>query len=323
MHALVVPATEPRQIEFRGDYPTPRPAPGEVLIRVHVAGICATDLEITCGYMQFAGVPGHEFVGTVVQGSPQLIGQRVVASINCACGRCEICGHGWPNHCPRRTVLGIAGRDGAFADYLTVPESNCHVLPPELPDEEAVFVEPLAAAAHVRDELPAARRLRVAQLGCGRLGMLIAQVLAQEPLDLTIFGRNPRTLGLCRHWGLPALHVDESEHRAGFDVVVECTGSPDGLRRALQLCAPRGTIILKSTYAERANVDLAPIVIHETRLIGSRCGEFRPAIELLANRRVRVAELITATFPLSDGVQALAAASQPEHIKVLLRPEPA
>jgi 2-desacetyl-2-hydroxyethyl bacteriochlorophyllide A dehydrogenase len=318
--ALIVAPEAPGGIRFVTDHPAPTPATGEVRIRVDLAGICATDLEIARGYMQFAGVPGHEFVGTVIDGPDNLRNRRVVAEINCPCGTCPACKRGLGNHCPTRTVVGIAGRDGAFAEQLTVPAANCHVVPDAVSDAAAVFVEPLAAAAHVLDDLPAPHdALRVAVLGTGRLGLLTAAVLAAADGRVTAIGRNPRTLALARQWGLPTAATDALEE-AAFDAVVDCTGHPDGLRMAMALCRPRGTIVLKSTYAAAAALNPAPVVIHEQRIIGSRCGAFGPALELLAAGRVPVTDLITATYPLSDGVAAMQTAAEREHIKVLLRP---
>lgn len=331
MQALIVPADPPRRVEFVRDYPAPPRVASdrhgglshsgdEVLVRVRLAGICATDLEIARGYMQFTGVPGHEFVGTVERGPAELIGRRVVAEINCPCGRCELCRRGLANHCPQRTVLGIAGRDGAFAEYLTVPTANCHVVPDEITDRQAVFVEPLAAAAHVLDALELNRGARVAVLGSGRLGLLVAQVLARQACDLVVIGRNERTLEMCRRWGLRAVPSTPAAGEATCDAVVECTGTPEGLRRALTLCRPTGTIVLKSTYAESATVDLAPVVVNEVRVVGNRCGAFPRALRLLVTGDVRVEDMITAVYPLEEGRAALEAAARPEHIKVLLQP---
>ncbi len=327
MRALVVPAGNPRAVAVDEHYPEPQPGPDEVRVRVTLAGVCATDLEIVRGYMRFAGVPGHEFVGVVADGPPALRGRRVVADINCPCGTCALCRAGHGHHCPHRTVLGIAGRDGAFAETLTIPAANCHVVPDEVSDSEAVFAEPLAAAAHVLDDVSLSRQTRVAVLGTGRLGLLVAQVLRAAsatgqpgPGTLHVIGRNPRTLALCRAWGLETVSLENLRPQADYDVVVECTGAPDGLRLALQLARPRGTIVLKSTYAEPEPVDLAPVVIRELHVIGSRCGTLRRALELLRRRAVDVAPLITATYALRDGVAALAAAADPAHVKVLIRP---
>jgi threonine dehydrogenase-like Zn-dependent dehydrogenase len=322
VQALVVAAEPSRAIRFEPNYPDPQPGPSEVKIRVHLAGICATDLEIARDYMAFAGVPGHELVGTVVAGDAAWVGQRVVAEINCVCGQCDLCRSGLTNHCRRRTVLGIAGRDGAFAEYVVVPARNCHAVPEAITDQQAVFVEPLAAALHVLDVIPRGPGLRVAVLGSGRLGLLAAQVLALQDLRLEVIGRNPRTLALCGRRGMTALHVADVSPAGEHDCVVECTGSADGLALALQLCRPCGTIVLKSTYAGPATVDLAPTVINEIQVVGNRCGPFPAALKLLAERRVEVDELVTGTYPLERGVAALEAAARPDSIKVLLRPGP-
>lgn len=320
MQALVSQAEPSRRIRFVPDHPAPSAAAGELLIRVTLAGVCATDLEIARGYMQSAGVLGHEFVGTVVAGDARLIGKRVVAEINCTCGECEMCRRGLAHHCTRRTVLGIAGHDGAFAEYLAAPSQNCHVVPDEVSDRQAVFVEPLAAAAHVLDAVLIERTTRVTVLGSGRLGLLVAQVLALRDCDLVVIGRNPRTLEFCHARGIHTTYIDAVAPAADRDVVVDCTGSPDGLRLALRLCRPCGTIVLKSTYAEPAPIDLAPLVVNEIRVVGSRCGSFPVALRLLAERRVAVDELITAVYPLTRGVEALEAAGRPENTKVLLQP---
>ncbi len=320
MRALIVGPDQPARVRFTPDYPQPSPAADEVLIRVTLAGICATDLEIARGYLHFAGVLGHEFVGTVVEGASHLVGRRVVAEINCPCRQCEMCRGGLPNHCLRRTVVGIAGRDGAFADYLTVPAANCHLVADQISDRQAVFVEPLAAAAHVLDAAEIGPGRRAAVLGTGRLGLLVAQVLADTGCELEVIGRNPRTIDFCRRRGLKVAAAPESGVSGRYDVVVECTGCADGLRLALGLCRPCGTIVLKSTYADAATVDLAPLVVNEIRLAGNRCGSFPRALRLLAEHRVEVDELVTAEYALEEGVAALEAAARAENIKVLLRP---
>lgn len=320
MQALLIRAGTPPRVEVVDDHPCPLVGTHEVLVRVHLAGICATDVELARGYMAFAGVPGHEFVGTVVQGVAPLVGLRVVADINCPCGRCATCQRGEGHHCPTRTVLGIAGRDGAFAEYLGIPAANCHPVPAEVTDQQAVFAEPLAAAAHVCDELPAGRGVRVTVLGSGRLGLLVAQVLAARGCELEVVGRNARTLAFCARRGMRTHDVSAVVAGHDRDAVVDCTGTPEGLRLALGLCRPRGTIVLKSTYAGAAAVDLAPLVVNELRVVGNRCGEIPEALRLLAARHVEVDELVSAVYPLAQGPEALAAAERPENIKVLLRP---
>jgi len=332
--ALVLTDDREQRVRLMTDFPTPTPRPGEVLVRVTLAGICAPDLELTRGYMAFTGVLGHEFVGTVAAGPPHLLHQRVVGDINCPCGRCSMCGRGLGLHCLQRAVLGIAGRDGAFAEYLALPVANCHVVPDTIADEAAVFVEPLAAAAHVLDALrqagftDAAHRIRpgthIALIGTGRLGLLTAQVLATQRCRLDVIGRNPQTLGLCNQWGLSTVTArevaDDPRRMAAYDVVVDCSGAPDGLGLAMRLCRPCGLIVLKSTYAGAQPVDLAPAVVNEVRIIGSRCGDFDRALHLLERGQVQVAPLISKEYPLRDGIAALAAAAEPENIKVLLRP---
>ncbi len=323
MQAILVDSNSSPPVRFDATYPTPQAGPDEVRIRVHLAGICATDLEIARGYMQFAGVPGHEFVGTVVDDGSPLRGKRVVAEINCVCDACDMCRNGAPNHCRKRTVVGILGRDGAFAQYVNVPASNCYIVPDEVSDQQAVFVEPLAAALQVVAQHPVSLGTRVALIGTGRLGLLVAQVLAQKGCDLLAVGRNAGTLQHCAAYGVRAIHISQAAPCADRDLVVECTGSPEGLRLALQMVRPRGTIVLKSTYATPPDVDLAPIVVNELRVVGNRCGPFPAALEMLREKRVRVDDLVSQVFPLSRAAEAFAAAADSANIKVLLRPDPA
>lgn len=317
MKALLIDPERPGVL-CRPDYPDPTPAPGEVLIRVQIAGVCSTDLELARGYMGFHGVPGHEFVGVVETGDQRLVGRRVVAEINCAATQSAIDDPEARKHDPLRTVLGILGRDGAFAERLSVPSGNCHIVPDAISDRAAVFVEPLAAACQILRDERIERRTRVAVLGSGRLGILCAQVLATAAERVEIIGRNARTLEVCRRIGLTARHVDEVGDARDYDLVVECTGAPAGLARALPFVRPRGVIVLKSTYAGAADVDLAPIVIDEIRVHGSRCGPFADALALLERWAVHVEELIDGTYPLERGAQAFAAAAAPGALKVLL-----
>ena len=323
MDALVVNPGRRDRVEFVRDHPEPSPAAGEVTIRVELAGICSTDLEIARGYMDFRGVPGHEFVGTVIAGSDSLHGRRVVGEINCVCSACDMCRAGLSGHCRNRTVLGIAGRDGAFAQLLTLPERNCHVVPDEVGDRQAVFVEPLAAAVQVVRQHPVDERTRVAVIGIGRLGSLIAQVLALQGCQLEAIDRNPRALAFAERRGIRAVHADDVVPQAEHDLVVESSGSPAGLDLAVRLVRPRGTIVLKSTYAGAAEVNLAPIVVNEIRLVGNRCGPFPDALELLRTGKVEVEGLISGEYPLERGAEAFAAAADPQNVKILLRPGPA
>ncbi len=306
-------------LRFDARYPDPTPAEGEVLIRVRLAGICGTDLEITRGYMNFTGVPGHEFVGVVEKGPRTWRGKRVVAEINCVCSRCDLCQRGLSNHCRRRTVLGIDGRDGVFAEYVAVPERNLHELPDAVTDEQAVFVEPLAAAYQVIKQCPIEKHMRVAVVGPGRLGLLVAQVLQRSGCQLEVVGRSEPTLAFCEKKGIRATPVAELMPRADRDVVVDCTGSPDGFEVAMKLVRPRGTLILKSTHAGQAATNLAPIVINEVTLLGSRCGPFSDAINALARRDIDVESMISRQLPLSRGLEAFEIAGQSHVIKVLLK----
>lgn len=320
MLALLIDPSAPGGVRVAADHPRPAPAPGEALVRVRLAGICSTDLELARGYMGFRGVPGHEFVGEVVSGPEELRGRRVVAEINCVAPERDPGDWELRKHDPSRTVLGIAGRDGAFAEYLTVPAANCHVVPAGVSDRQAVFAEPLAAALQVLRDRPIRPGEWVAVLGGGRLGLLVGQVMARQPCELLVIGRNALRIELCRRLGLKACGASEVPAGRAFDVVVECSGSPDGLREALKIVRPRGTVVLKSTCAGAAPIELAPIVIDEVRVVGSRCGPMGEALGLLAGRQVQVEPLISAVFPLARGVEAFAAARDPAHLKILLAP---
>ena len=284
---------------------TPRPAvrPGRALVRVVKSGICNTDLELARGYHAFSGIPGHEFVG-VVEGPPRSrwLGKRVVGEINLACGRCDWCRRGLGRHCPRRTVLGIRGHAGAHADYLTLPEENLREVPREVSDLEAVFVEPLAAAAEVLDQVEVGPGTRAAVLGVGKLGTLVAAVLEEAGASVARVGRRTRA------------------RSASYDLVVEATGSPAGMPRALALVRPRGTIVWKTTHHAPARFDAAPLVVNEITVVGSRCGRFEPALDLLRRRRVDVARLVEAEYPLADATRALAHAARRGARKILLAP---
>jgi 2-desacetyl-2-hydroxyethyl bacteriochlorophyllide A dehydrogenase len=314
MRALVL---DPSPV-LRDDYPAPIPSSGESLIRVRMAGICGTDLELARGYMAYHGIPGHEFVGEVVESTATaVIGKRVVGEINAACGHCDYCRTNLGRHCPNRTVLGILGRNGAFAEYLTLPESNLTVLPDSLSDELAVFVEPIAAAYEILEQVHLGRNEKILILGDGRLGALVGLVLWAESYDPVIGGRHAEKLDLL---AALSLKTDLEAHlQPGFDTVIDCTGNPGGLKRAMELARPRGRIILKSTVANAADVNLAPIVVNEINLIGSRCGRFAPAVQALASGKVDPRPLISAMYPLADVLAALKAAADPQHFKILLR----
>lgn len=296
----------------------PTPKPGEVLVRVLKAGICETDLQLVRGYMGFRGILGHEFVGISESGS--LRGQRVVGEINCACEQCEYCQAGLQTHCPHRSVLGILNHDGAFAEYVSVPEGNLHRVPDNVTDEQAVFTEPLAAAFQIPAQVPLLPSHRVIVLGDGRLGNLCAQVIATAGCRLTVVGKHERKLKLISRLGIETAKVSEFDHRREADVVVDCTGSGSGFESALQLLKPRGTLVLKTTVAGTQTLSLAPLVIDEITVIGSRCGPFRPALQALQEGRIQVEPLIDATYPLAEALAAFHRAQTQPTMKLLLQP---
>ena len=308
-------------LRFDPAYPDPVPPPGEALIRVRLAGICNTDLELVRGYMAFRGVLGHEFVGEVVQGpDPAWIGRRVVGDINAACYTCATCLAGRHTHCPKRTTLGIYRRDGALADYLLLPQANLYAVPDQIPDEAAVFVEPLAAACEILEQVQLRPTDRVAVLGDGKLGLLVAAVLRLTGCDLTLVGRHREKLAIAAGWGVPVLLADQDLPAGTVDVVVECTGSASGFAQARAFLRPRGTLILKSTYHGDLAVNMSALVVDEITLLGSRCGPFAPALRLLAGGLVDVRPLITATYALDDAEAAFARAGTRGVLKVLVAP---
>ena len=298
------------------DRPAPERPAGEARVRVRLAGVCSTDLELARGYMRFAGTPGHEFLGEVTAGPEALVGARVVGEINAACGTCPTCRDGHPRHCPARTVLGILGRDGAHADELCLPVTNLHRVPDEVPDEVAVFTEPLAAAWHVVEQVPVAGK-RVAVLGAGKLGQLIARAVRLAGAEVTAVSRSDRKRQLAADAGIEAC-APEAAPAAGYDVVVEATGQPAGLSRALALVRPLGTVVLKTTTHAPVEVPLAPAVVDEVTLVGSRCGRFEPALRLLASGAVDPRPLVDHRVPLADAARAYRLAAEPGTLKVLL-----
>jgi 2-desacetyl-2-hydroxyethyl bacteriochlorophyllide A dehydrogenase len=311
------------KLELR-DIPTPRPAPEEALIEVILAGLCGTDREILKGYSSFRGILGHEFVGRVIEcANKKWIGKRVVGEINVACGECEYCLWGLSRHCPRRTVMGIVNRDGAFAEYVALPTVNLHEVPPEISDEEAVFVEPVAAAAEILEQMPFSHARRTAVLGDGRLGLLAAQVLRQAGGQVTVIGKHASKLEVARSLKLKVAQAGREQlPAASFTVVVEATGSPAGLAEALRLVEPRGTVVLKSTFRDLATFDTAKVVVDEITLLGSRCGNFSTALDLLREGTVSVRPLISKRFLLKEAAQAFEYLSEPSCLKVLLAPQP-
>jgi threonine dehydrogenase-like Zn-dependent dehydrogenase len=303
------------------ELPVPGVADGESLVRVTLTGICNTDLEIVRGYAGFNGTLGHEFVG-VVESSPDpgLIGQRVVGEINAGCGSCKLCEARDPRHCLQRTVLGIVERDGAFADYLRLPTANLLVVPAGIPDRAAVFTEPIAAACEILDQVAIDERMRVAVLGDGKLGQLIARVLKTSGCELILIGKYPEKLRLAEQAGIRTGLKDRLTIAPAdrFDIVVEATGSPQGFEMAVGLTRPGGKLILKSTFHDVVKIDLSRIVVDEISLIGSRCGRFDRALDLLARGDVDPHPLITAEYSLDDGVAAMAEARRNGVVKVLL-----
>jgi threonine dehydrogenase-like Zn-dependent dehydrogenase len=306
-------------LQYLPDAPDPEPPPGEALIRTRLAGICNTDLEIMRGYFGFRGILGHEFVGEVVRAddAPALVGQRVVGEINAYCGECSTCRRGNPTHCPHRTTLGIAGRNGTMADYFTLPTNLLYPVPEPTPDEWAVFTEPLAAACEITEQIHLRPTDRVIVLGDGKLGLLIAQVLQLAGCELLAVGRHPDKLAILERRGIATRLAGEAVE-PGADVVVEATGRPAGFATARSLVRPRGTLVLKSTFHGDVTLNLSMVVVDEVTLVGSRCGPFPAALRLLAQGLVDVEPLIHATYPLEEGRAAFERAVAPGVLKVLL-----
>jgi threonine dehydrogenase-like Zn-dependent dehydrogenase len=308
-----------KALAFDGRRPMPAEGLGDSLVKVRQAGVCSTDLEICRGYMGFRGVLGHEFVGQVVESSDRtLVGKRVCGEINVVCGRCDLCMAGLSTHCRQRTVLGILNHDGAFADFLRLPAANLHVVPESVDDDQAVFVEPLAAAFQVLKQVKLDSRKWVTVLGDGRLGLLVAQVLQTTGCPVRVIGRHAGKLALCEKWSIRSRAVADVIPKRDQDVVVDCTGSPEGFELACQLVRPRGTIVLKSTFASGKPLNLAPVVIDEISVIGSRCGPFKEAIGALARKEIDVVSLIHRRTKLEQGVEAMALAGMPGVLKVIL-----
>ena len=298
-------------------------AGGESLVRVLLSGICNTDLEIARGYAGFNGTIGHEFVG-VMDGDGPLSGQRVVGEINAGCGECELCQSGDPRHCERRTVLGILGRDGAHAEFLRLPVKNLFNVPSSVPDEHAVFTEPLAAACGILERADVQNGDRVAVMGDGKLGLLCAQVLALSGAQVVLIGKHPEKLRIAERRGIETATVKSgAKRKREFDVVVEASGSPSAFTVALELLRPRGVLVLKSTFAEDSDmgqINQARLVVDEISIVGSRCGRFEPALDLLKKGAVDIDSLISEEYPLSRGVYAMERAAKKGILKVFLRP---
>jgi|ERR1051326_2428216 threonine dehydrogenase-like Zn-dependent dehydrogenase len=320
---------------------------GEAIVRVTLSGICNTDLEIARGYAGFSGTLGHEFVG-VIESLPECgtqdqtargtqfdkmsksehssatalaPGRRVVGEINAGCGNCDLCRAGDSRHCPERTVLGIVGRDGAHAEFLRLPSINLLPVPDSIPDEHAVFTEPLAAACGILERAEVTEKTVAGVIGDGKLGLLCAQVLAETGASVTLFGKHRNKLQIATRRGIEAVTIDQTKSRTReFDLVVEASGSPSGFQLALGLLRPRGTLVLKSTFHGPAEIDAAAIVVDEISVIGSRCGRFAPALALLDAKQIDVESLISEEFALTDGLRAMECAATSGALKVLLRP---
>ncbi len=306
-----------QNLTLKTSRPSPKIDSALALVRVRLAGICSTDLQIFKGYMGFRGVPGHEFVGEAVEGPPAFMGKRVVGEINFACGRCEFCRRGLGRHCAKRQVMGILGADGCFAEAVAVPARNLHLVPDGVSDEEAVFTEPLAAAFEILEQVEIDFTREVLVFGDGKLGLLCAQVVALTGARVTLVGKHADKLRLAKGAGVRTVLLADWKPQSA-DIVVEATGSTAGLELALGAVRPRGTLVLKSTCAEEHRLSLAPVVINEITVIGSRCGVFPPALDALAQKKVRVAPMIEKIYPLSDALDAVAHAGRGGALKILL-----
>jgi threonine dehydrogenase-like Zn-dependent dehydrogenase len=309
---------ENNQISLR-DVPQPKKQ-NEALVRIRKAGICSTDLELVKGYYPYTGVLGHEFVGDVVEADDvSWIGQRVVGEINAVCNQCEQCLNGRPTHCENRTVLGIVNRDGVFAEYTTLPIANLHKVPASVPDEMAVFTEPLAAALEIQDQIQIKTTDRVLLIGAGRLGQLIAQALALTGCDLRVVARHRHQQDLLKTRGIRIISEEEIQPWR-WDIVVEATGSPSGFNLARKAIRPRGTLVLKSTYKGDMSVNFSSIVVDEIDIVGSRCGPFEPALRLMESKQVDPTILIDSEFVLGEALKAFEHAAETGVLKVLVKP---
>lgn len=308
---------ENKQLSLKDNLPIPQPPEGEALIKVLQAGICNTDLELLRGYYPYTGILGHEFVGRVEKGPENLINRAVVGEINAACGECRFCKSGQPTHCENRTVLGIVNRHGAFAEYLTLPVKNLYLVPENVSLDEATFTEPVAAALEIQEQVKITPNEKVLVVGDGKLGQLVAQTLALTGCDLLVIGRHSDKLANLESRGIKVGFADVLKERS-FDIAVECTGNPEGFSIARSALRPRGILVLKSTYAANLNLDISGIVVDEITLIGSRCGPFQKAINLLAQKAIDVNSLIQHRYPLEEAISAFESAGKRGVLKVLL-----
>ncbi len=309
-----------KKLELRKDYPIPVPAKNEALIKVTLAGICNTDKEIMNGYVPFTGILGHEFVGIVTECSQlEFIGKRAVGEINIGCGVCSLCKRGMQNHCPQRKTLGINGKDGVFSEYVTLPIENLLIVPDEISDEEAVFTEPLAAAFNILQNVEISKQDRVAIIGDGKLGQLIVRAVSTTLCDLTLIGKQEKKLELAQDFCKTMILNESDDLENSFDIVIECTGNDAALLFAGNIVRPKGTIVLKSTYAGQIKFNPSLWVRKEIRLIGSRCGHFAPALQFMRESRIDLTKLIDKTFLIDDWEIAFITAFSKGALKVLLK----
>lgn len=314
MRALVY---DNNQTSLQTAIPLPEPQEDEVLLKIRRAGICNTDLELIAGMYDFAGIPGHEFVAVAEQGPSHLLGKRVVGEINVACRDCDFCRRGIPSQCRNRRTVGIRHHPGAFADYLALSVQNLHIVPDTISDDQAVFIEPLAAALQITEAVHISPRDRAAVVGLGKLGLLAAQVLKLTGAEVIGITRRESQKRLLEKWGIPAAAYSETRAES-FHIVIDCTGQAQGFEDALRLVQPRGTLILKSTYNSLPKADLTQIAVREIRLVGSRCGPFESAIRLLKMGLVDVTALIEARYLFDSIIEALQHAARPGALKILL-----
>lgn len=309
------------KLRFVDNFPVPEPVQDEALVKVSMAGICNTDIEITKGYSGFKGVIGHEFVGIVERinsKNQSLLGKRIVGEINCGCGKCDYCKKGLKNHCPDRNVLGIVNKDGAFAEYLTLPLENLHIVPENVSDEEAVFTEPLAAAFEITKQIQIKPDDQILIMGDGKLGLLISFALHISHSNLILTGRHDNKLQIAKVKGIETLLFNKLPIKKDYDIVVDATGSAEGFETALKLVKPRGIIILKSTIASKKELNLAPVVVDEITVIGSRCGPFEPALDALSKKIIDVKPLITGIFHFDKAREAFERAIAKDALKVII-----
>lgn len=310
------------ELKLVNDYQKPMPKKGEALIKISMAGICNTDYEITKGYMGYKGVLGHEFVGIVEEikdGDKSLLGKRVVGEINCGCGNCEWCHQGLQRHCPNRQTLGIWQKDGCFSEYLAMPLDTLLEVPENVSDEQAVFVEPLAAGLEILEQLHIQPIQKVIILGDGKLGIAISLALNASNIDVLLVGKHQNKLDIAKAQGVNVKLLSDLEIKKEWDFIVEATGSISGFEMALNLTKPRGTLVLKSTVAASKEFNLAPIVIDEIRVQGSRCGQFAPALRLLASKKVDFSPLISGVYSVDKAIDAFEKNKEKDTLKVLIK----